>query len=76
MSVPNQDRADGWRRRFTGEIAVGSTVARYGAKIAIRTISISSVPPSVMAGLRRTKVMTLPRCLAGGRTSANGGAAV
>ena len=74
MSVPNQYVAEGSRVRLAGASAVGSTVPRYGAKIAMKTMAPSSTPPMTMAGCRRTKVIALPRCFAGGSTSANAGA--
>ena len=44
MSVPNQYSSDGGRVRFAGASAVGSTVARNGAKIAISTINADHRP--------------------------------
>ena len=52
MSLPNQYCAEGSRVRFAGASAVGIDRAEDGAKIAIRTISDSSVPPITMVGLR------------------------
>ncbi len=76
MSVPNQYCADGSRVRLAGASAVGSTVPSQGARIAIRIMTSSNAPPSTMVGWRRTKVITRPRCFAGGSTSGSAGAAV
>src|SRR6185295_12916394 len=53
MSVPNQNSADGCRRRSTGATACGSTVPSQGASTAIRTMVSSTIPPAIAVGWRR-----------------------
>src|SRR5438309_3725336 len=75
MSVPNQYSSEGARVRREVLSAVGSTVHRYGASIAISSIRISSAAPIAMVGLRRRKPMNPRRTLTGGQRSGSEGAA-
>src|SRR5262245_43248360 len=60
-SVPNHQRSDGGRRRFTGASLNGSWVAISGAQTAMMTRTASSTPPKAMVGLRRIAVASEKR---------------
>src|SRR5688572_30154154 len=53
MSVPNQNSAEGCLSRRIGDSASGSTVPSHGAKIATRTMRISTTAPTIAVGWRR-----------------------
>ena len=61
--------------RVAGASACGSTVPSQGAKIAARAISARSRPPSVIVGLRLTKVAKGPECRGAAMMGGSSGAA-
>src|SRR2546423_8019358 len=74
MSLPNQYCSDGGFRRFSGATPCGSIVPSHGAKIAMRIMMISTMPPAMAVGCRRSA--SFSRCEGGDIDSTIGRASV
>src|SRR3954464_12702933 len=63
MSLPNQNSSDGGLMRRNGATACGSTVPSHGAAMATKIIIVSTMPPAIAVGWRRSA--SFSRCQVG-----------